>query len=202
MTNQGFSLVETLVVVGIVGLISVVLGTFQVSIFQQNNFLAQSIQAEQDARFALKRIVTELRQAGPSDTGVYPIALADKDKLTFYSDIDGNNAHERLRYFLSGVGSTTLSRGLLKPTGNPLAYVEANEQVGTVITNIKNNGGQIFSYYDKNYAGTSTPLTIPPNIPAIRLVKVSFLVDLDPNRAPASVLFESQVVIRSLKDNL
>ncbi|MEK7650745.1 MAG: prepilin-type N-terminal cleavage/methylation domain-containing protein [Patescibacteria group bacterium] len=197
--QKGFSLVEILIVVAILGLISVVLATFQVDIWRQNSFLTNSIQAEQDARIALKRLVAELRQAAPSDTGAFAIALADKDKLTFYSDIDGDGLHERLRYFLSG---NILRRGIIKPTGSPLTYLDANEQVSNFVPNLVNSNSIIFTYFDKNYAGTSTALTLPINLPNVRLVKVQFSIEADPNRAPVTTTYESQVAIRSLKDNL
>lgn len=197
--QSGFSLAEIVIVVAILGLISVVLASFQVDIWRQNSFLSNSIQAEQDARIALKRLVAELRQAAPSDTGAFAIALADKDKLTFYSDIDGDGLHERLRYFLSG---NILRRGVLKPTGSPLSYVDANEQLGNAVINLVNANSLIFNYYDKNYAGTSTALTLPINLPNVRLVKILLSIEADPNRAPVTTTYESQVAIRSLKDNL
>ena len=195
----GFSLTEIVIVVAILGLIGVALATFQVDIWRQNSFLSNSIQAEQDARMALKRLVAELRQAAPSDTGAFAIALADKDKLTFYSDIDGDGLHERLRYFLA---TSTLKRGVLKPTGSPLNYVDANEQLGNAVVNLVNANNLIFNYYDKNYAGTSTALTLPINIPSVRLVKILLSIEADPNRAPITTTYENQVSIRSLKDNL
>ncbi len=195
----GFSLVEIVVVVAILGLIGLALATFQVDIWRQNSFLSNSIQAEQDARMALKRLVAELRQAAPSDTGAFAIALADKDKLTFYSDIDGDGNHERLRYFLA---TSTLKRGVLKPTGSPLGYVDANEQLGNAVVNLVNANNLIFNYYDKNYAGTSTPLVLPINLPNVRLVKILLSIEADPNRAPITTTYENQVSIRSLKDNL
>ena len=195
----GFSLAEIVIVVAILGLIGVALATFQVDIWRQNSFLSNSIQAEQDARMALKRLVAELRQAAPSDTGAFAIALADKDKLTFYSDIDGDGNHERLRYFLA---TSTLKRGVLKPTGSPLGYVDANEQLGNAVVNLVNANNLIFNYYDKNYAGTSTPLVLPINLPNVRLVKILLSIEADPNRAPITTTYENQVSIRSLKDNL
>lgn len=197
--KNGFSLAEIVVVTAIIAIVTLVLVNFQVSIFRQNTFLANSLTGEQDARLVLKHLVAELREAVPSEAGAYPITLADKDKLTFYSDVDHDGFHDRLRYFLA---TTTLMRGVLKPTGAPLVYVEGNEKVSPVITNVVNPSGQIFSYYDKNYAGTSTPLILPLNIPDVRLVKISLMVEADPNRSPAPVTYEGQVSIRSLKDNL
>lgn len=191
LRRRGVTLVEILVVVGILMVIGGALATFQVDVFRQNNFIYHSLQGEQDARLVLKRLLAELRELAPSDTGAYAISLADKDKLTFYSDIDHDGLHERLRYFLSGL---TLQRALLKPSGSPPDYVEANEQVSAVITNLTNPGSQVFSYYDSNYAGTSTSLTLPVNIPSVRLIKISLTIE--------PVTYESQVTPRSLKDNL
>ncbi|MCC6290704.1 type II secretion system protein [Candidatus Nomurabacteria bacterium] len=197
--KNGFTLVEILVVTAIIVIVSLVLVNFQIGIFRQNNFLANSLTGEQDARLVIGHLVAELREAVPSEAGAYPITLADKDRLTFYSDVDHDGLHDRLRYFLA---TTTLMRGVLKPTGAPLVYVEGNEKISPVITNVVNPAAQIFSYYDQNYAGTSTALTLPLNIPDVRLVKVSLMIEADPNRSPAPVTYEGQVSIRSLKDNL
>lgn len=180
-------------------MIGFVLVSFQVDVFRQNNFVYNSLQGEQGARDALKRLVTELRQVASSDNGAYPIALADKDRITFYSDINNNGTRERLRYFLSG---TTFKRGVLQPTGSPLAYVESNEVVSDIVTNVMNVDGQVFSFYDENYVGTGNPLTLPVNLPDVRLIRISLLVEADPNRSPAPILYESQVSLRTLKDNL
>ncbi|MEK7552678.1 MAG: hypothetical protein AAB505_01050 [Patescibacteria group bacterium] len=191
----GFGLLEFLVTLGIFVIIIVVLTSFQTNIFSQNNLLNNSLVADSEMRTAMKRLIAELRGAAQSDTGAYQLAVASGSTMTFYSDIDSDGLHEQLRYFVDG---TTLKRGVIKPTGSPLAYVSGNEQVTSLIKNLA-NPTQVFSYYDDNYTGSESALVAPIDIPNVRLAKITFTVDADPTRPPAPLTLTSQVAIRSLK---
>src|SRR3989344_4644245 len=117
--------------------------------------------------------------------------------FTFYSDIDDDGLKEKVRYFLNG---PLLQKGVIKPTGSPLSYNPASEKITTLIPNVTN--ATIFTYYDENYDGAGAELTSPINIPVVRLVKITITIDKDPNRAPVTTIFSTQVSIRNLKDNL
>jgi hypothetical protein len=145
-------------------------------------------------------MTASLRSASQSSTGAYPIAAASSTSLTYFSDIDHDGLKEQVRYFLSG---TTLKRGVIKPSGNPLTYNTANEKITNLVRNIiRDDANPIFSYYDSSYDGSSSAMTNPPNILNIRLIKITFLIDRDPATAPAAAEFSTQVSIRNLKDNL
>lgn len=197
--KRGFTLVEILVTAGIAALILVAIGGFASRLFSQNRTVENWLLGQQEAQAALRRLVAEARSAAAADTGAYAINAAAADQLTFYSDLDGDGTHDRLRYY---VQNGTLWRGQLKPTGSPLAYVEANEKLSQPAHFITNPAGAIFSYYDANYTGTSTPLGLPVNIPSIRLLKINLTIDADPNRPPPATAYVGQVELRSLKDNL
>lgn len=197
MKKRGFSLVEILITLGIFSLIILALINFQINVFSQNTLISNSLNADSEMRSALKKIVAELRGAAQSDIGTYQIAAATKNSLTFFSDVDGDGHREQIRYFLNG---SSLARGLIKPTGNPLAYVAGSETLTTLVHFIANPNQDIFAYYDQNYAGTSTlPLSEPINIPLLRLIKITLTVEADPLRPPAPLTLGSQVSIRSLK---
>jgi prepilin-type N-terminal cleavage/methylation domain-containing protein len=185
--RHGFTLVEMLVAIGIFILIVGALFSLGRFIFRQNVILQTGLLAGQDARQTLGRLAVELRAATTADTGAFAIAQAATSSLIFFSDIDGDGFHDRVRYFTSGA---TLKRGIIKPTGSPLSYNPASEILTTAVNRLANPNQTIFNYYDKNYAGTSTPMTAPIDFPAIRLVKATVGV------------YTTQVVIRSLKDNL
>ena len=104
---------------------------------------------------------------------------------------------EKVRYFLAG---TTLQKGVIKPTGSPLIYNSINEKISTFVNNVISTS--IFDYYDENYDGTTAPLSFPVNVSDIRLVKITVMVEQDPNRSPTPMVFSTQVSIRNLKDNL
>lgn len=200
MNNKGFTLIEILIAMSIFTGLAILLSNFQKDIFINNTFIKNSLVAESEARGALKRAIAELRAASPANNGLYPIALADKNSLTFFSDIDRDGLRERVRYF---VATSSLKRGVTKPTGSPYAYNDANETLSVAVHDIINpTSTPIFNYFDEAYNGTSSPLTWPINVPDVRLVKITIMIDTDPIRSPTIMTFSSQVMVRNLKDNL
>lgn len=198
--NKGFSLIEIVVVVGILGVIVVAITTFQSNILKNNKIAQDSLSSAQDARSILSMMIRELRSASPGNDGAFAIAQAGTSTVTFYSDTDGDGLKEKIRYFLT---ATTLKKGTIKPTGSPLSYNSGNEAQSFLAYNIRNSTTTpLFEYYNANYTGTSSPLTQPVTTTAVRLVKINLVIDLDPNRAPIVRAFTSQVNLRNLKDNL
>ncbi len=196
----GFTLVEILVVTGIVVLVGLAISNFGRDLFEQNYVWSRELVAESEAKIAMNKIITELRTAQPSNNGAYPIELASSSGLVFYSDINNDGRRERLRYFLSG---TALRRGETVPTGQPYAYNTSTESVSTAVSDLINASSTVFTYYDRRYDGTvsSPPLPAPIEVKNIRLIKVEFLIDANSAQAPVPLYLESQVMIRNLKDN-
>ncbi|OJI08526.1 hypothetical protein BK005_00675 [bacterium CG10_37_50] len=198
--QSGFTLLEILVVVGIVVIISVPLSQFQKDVFVQNNLVQSGVLAEEGARSVLRQFTSELRSAAPANTGAYLLASAGTSTLTFYSDTNGDGLRERIRYFLAG---TSLKKGVIIPTGSPATYVSNNEKISTLTDNVINSTStDVFSYYNENFNGTGTPLAQPVDISLIRLVKINLGIDPNPNRPLAPIWLTSLVMIRNLKGNL
>ncbi len=198
--NKGFSLAEIVIVVGILGMIMVVIGAFQRDIFVNTKFAQDSLSTTQDSRNILRMMVRELRTSSSGNDGSYPLISASTSTLSFYSDVDADGLKDKVRYY---VATTTLTKGLIKPTGSPLTYVAANEVFSILAYNLKNSSSTpLFEYYDNAYAGTSSPLTQPVVISNVRLVKINLMVDVDPNKSPNVRTYTSQVNLRNLKDNL
>jgi type II secretory pathway pseudopilin PulG len=199
--NGGFSLIEVLIVTGILVLIGTTLGGFQKDLWVQNSFIQNSIIAESEARGAVKNFIAELRAATAADNGAYAIGLASSTAITFYSDLDRDGSRERVRYYyLAG----TLMKGVTQPSGTPAAYVDANEKKQIVVHTVTNGGSGLFTYYGDIYDafGTTTPLTFPVDIMKIRHVAVLINIDADPTRSPLPMSFQSRVTLRNIKDNL
>ena len=193
------SVIEILVAVFLVAVIGVAISRFQFDIFRVTNSVSSNLTAQDEARRALRRMIAEIRRATPSNTGSYPIAAAATSSVTFFSDIDGDLLKEQVRYYMSG---TTLRKGVIKPTGSPLAY-SGSEVLSTVVYNVRNStSSPIFFYYDTNYDGTTASLSYPPNIASIRLIKVSLSIDSDILRPPTAMNVTTQISLRNLKDNL
>jgi hypothetical protein len=198
--NKGILIVEIIIVIAISTLLVLAIGSFQRNILFFTGFLEDSISGAQDARAVLRTITREIRSASPSNLGTYTIAIASPQTFTFYSDIDDDGLKERVRYFLDG---TDLKKGVITPSGDPLVYNPASEIITAVLVhNVRNGEQDIFNYYDTNYDGTTDPLPEPIDIISVRLIKITIVIDADPNRDPPAKTFTSQVSMRNLKDNL
>lgn len=198
---NGFTIVEMIVSIAILSMVGLALSNFQRDVFTLNFSAQANLSAQLDARHLIKTVVSQLREASQSVNGAYPIALASTSALTFYSDTNNDGLADQIRYFMSG---TSLKQGITLPTGSPLSYNMANEKLVTVVTNITNSASTtnpIFQYYDANYAGTSSPLAQPALIPSIRLIKMTVIIDKDPNKSPNQIVVTTTVVVRNLKDN-
>jgi type II secretory pathway component PulJ len=197
--NNGLTILETMIAVAIFGLISISVGSFMFNVFDQNRFLSSSISAEQEGRIVLKTFATELRSASASSSGSYPILSASTTAIVFYSDINNDGLKEQVRYFMSG---TTLKKGIIQPSNTTPATYTGTEVMSDMVHNLTNGGTGIFSYYDTTYDGTNSPLASPISVSAIRLVKVTLVIDADPGKSPTAVTITTQTSIRNLKDNL
>jgi type II secretory pathway pseudopilin PulG len=196
----GFTLVEILVVLGIFVAIAIILGNFSRDIFFMGVVVDNSLAAEREGQQILQPMSNEFRSASASNTGAYPIAEASTSTITFFSDVNNDGLKERVRYFLAGA---ILKRGIIKPTGSPYQYLTANETISEMVHDIKNGPTRpIFDYYDTNYDGSSAPLSNPPPISSIRLVKITLYISKDPLHTPVPVQVTTQATLRNLKDNM
>ncbi|PIQ80124.1 MAG: hypothetical protein COV79_02165 [Parcubacteria group bacterium CG11_big_fil_rev_8_21_14_0_20_41_14] len=198
-SKSGFSVMEVLVSIFILTLIGLAVSSFAKDIFSLNRITSDSLTAQDETRRALKTMSAEIRTASPSSLGAYALAQSATSSFTFYSNIDGDSFKERVRYFLDG---TTLKKGVIKPIGTPLTYSPANEVISELIPGVANATTSIFSYYDKNYDGTTQALIEPIDIATVRLVKITIVVDKDPQTPPSPMTLTTQISIRNLKDNL
>lgn len=187
---------EVLISIAIFAGIAFIIGTFMKSIFDYQLLFTQQLTAEQEMQNMFAMMIPEVRSMVPSALGSYAIGQVSTSSLTFYGDIDTDGIADQVRYFLSG---TTLKKGIIKPTGNPLAYSGANEVVNDVAHNVV-VGAPIFSYYDMNFTGSEPAMTYPINISNIRLIRVSVTLK-DPNKT-APLSGSSDIVPRNLRTNL
>lgn len=193
-------MVELLVSLGIALLIILAVTDFGRNIFVNNKFAADSLTAIQDGRAILRVMVRELRSMSISNNGSYPILQVATSSITFYDDTNTDNLKEQIRYYIEG---TSLKRGSITPSGTPAVYNSAQEKITVLAYNVKNaSSTPLFEYFDSNYAGTSSPLTLPTTLTNIHLIKINLMLDVDPNRSPIPRTYTSQVNLRNLKDNL
>ncbi len=204
--KKGFTLVEMIVVLGILSVIGLLVSEFQAEVFTYNRLLSAGNTGRTEGTKVVKQIAAELRAMSPSSAGGYAIEDVGTSTITFYNDLDDDGVKERIRYYLSG---TTLYKGTMKPIINAFGQTLTSEATSTIITNVVNDAvTPIFTYYDTGYNGgqssatSSSALTYPINISNIRLIKISVFSDNNKKEPLAPLQLQTQVSIRNLKDNL
>jgi Tfp pilus assembly protein PilW len=200
--KRGFTVAELIISLAILVLVGTALSLFERDLFSFSFIAQDNLNTQQDGRHVVKIMVASLREAEPSVNGAYAIALASSSALTFYSDPNNDGTPDQIRYYISG---TSLMQGVTAPSGSPASYQSGNEKVSIVasgLTNTASSTAPIFQYYDENYTGTSSPLTQPVNPQAIRLIKVTLIINKDPIKTPNAITVTSQAEVRNLKDNL
>lgn len=196
----GFTLIELLIVMAITIVVGGMIVVFQNDLFSVNDFLQQSLSLQRDAEAVARDAVSELRSATQSGLGAYPLEIVGSSSIAFYADIDLDAAVERVHYFVNG---TELWKSVVKPGGSPLTYsttTSAEETVSVVLMGLAASTTPPFLYFDRYYAGTTTPLAQPVDASAVRLVQITFVADRDA-RPPPAIVVSSQVNIRNLRDN-
>lgn len=199
INNQGMTLLETLVAMGI--FIMMIASVVEIMLWGNHgkDVVFEQLSTQNEGRQVVQDFVNDLRRANVSSIGSYPIELAQSQQIIFYSNIDSDSWRERVRYFLSG---NTLKRGIIKPSGTPLVYNSAAESVVDIVHDVANSSTPIFYYYDQNYSGvSSTAMTYPIKISAIRMVGIKLMLEEKPNVAPVPFNIEAKTEIRNLKSN-
>lgn len=199
--NRGFSALEFLFAVVIASMIVFVITLFAKNFINLNASSQASQTATLEGRKILSVMINELRSTIPSALGSYPIESAATSSVVFFADVNSDDVSDRIRYFLDPA-TMSIKRGVILATGSPPSYTVA-ETFSTLVTDVINNAATpVFDYYDGNYSGSTNPLTLPINIPAVRLMKVTVKIDKDPNRLPGPTTLTSQAALRNLKDNI
>ncbi len=199
INNRGMTLIEVLVTIGLFLMLVVAVAELMIWGNHGKDVVWEQLSTQNEGRLVVQDFVNDLRRANASSIGSYPISLAQSQQITFYTNVDSDSWREQVRYFLQG---TTLKRGVIKPSGNPIVYNPANEVVVDVAHDLANATTSIFNYYDQNYSSaSSTPMTYPINISAIRMVGIKLMLEEKPNVAPAPFYIEAKTEIRNLKSN-
>ncbi len=196
---SGFTLLEVLLSVAIIVAISGAMVALFTDVFSANTFLRESFFTQREVSSVIRDMIQEIRTAGPSSVGGYLLEKTDPSSIAFYTNVDKDATKERVQYFLSG---TNLKKSIVKPAGSPLTYATttASESLITVLTGVvASTTAPLFSYFDKNYAGTSSPLTVPINILSVRLVRVTIITDKSSSDKIPPTSVSSDVEIRNLK---
>lgn len=171
--------------------------------WKANSFVLEEGQASSQASNTLDNMVKSLRKVKQSDNGNFGIKSAGDFDLVVYLDDDGDGTTERIHYFLDQ-NSQKLQKGISKPSGSPLAYPAADQNVATLANYIVNTSSQpTFFYYNEHYPidMANNPLPMPIILPDVRLIQIHLWVNIRPASAPDNVNLQSFVELRNLNEN-
>ena len=197
--RAGFTLIEILIAMGIMSGIVFVISTFGLDIFNFQIFLGDAFIIQQEMSLTLTSMGIEVRAMGPSANGSYPIESASPQSVVFYSDVDGDNVFERVRYYASG---GKFMRGVTEPSGNPAIYNPADEKSKELVNNVilpPIASQPLFSYYDEGYTGNQEALPSPVDINKIRLIKATITADRTSQDMRGRSDYSAVMLIRNLK---
>lgn len=203
-TKPGLSVVEAVVTTGIVSILVVLVFSFIIESTRIEDFISDQSAAVTSTQNAITRMTSVIREISDGDDGVYAIVEATPTEFSFYSDLDADAEAELVEYYLDG---TNLIERITEPTGDPIEYDPANAEediLSSYIVNQSEYDNDIFAYYNSDYPAdvTNNPLTDPVDVTEITLVKISFDVNVNPNRIPDTDTVATFIQIRNLKTNL
>jgi len=161
--------------------------------YRANNYTIQQASAITSAQRGLEHFVRTVREASYASDGAYPIVSMGLNDVTFYAEIDGDSAIERVHFYVVDTG---LYRGVLEPSGNPLSYTgtEATSTISDYVRNIT-LGAKVFSYYDEN----GVEITDFTRIAEVRFISANLIVNIDPNKLPDQLTLRSSAALRNIK---
>lgn len=197
--RSGFSFIEILIVVAIASSLVFVVSSFTNNFNALENIVTQKLQSRSDIEQTLQILTSEIRSAGPSSAGAYAITSATSTALSFYSDIDKNGTLEKVRYVL---GTSTIDKGITKPTGTPATYPTSSEVISSVVDHVViSTTTPLFTYYGTNYTGIEAPLASTTDVTQIRVIRVRFYADINPGASPRPAYFSATINVRNLRSN-
>jgi len=196
--QSAFTLIELLVFIGILTLIGVVFLGFQFIITQNQLSAWRNYLNIEDANRILTEMAKELRNAKESDLGSYPLESANDQEIIFYSDIDNDNATEKVRYKLTG---TVLEKGVIEPQGSPISYPQSEEKVASLSDNIRNLATPVFYYYNSDWPqdAVNNPLIQSQRISETKLIYVSLRFNTEDNDPQRDYVLDSYIRVRMLQ---
>lgn len=195
-TTKGYTLLEITVVMSIFMVLMFIGADFIITGLKSIAFGYEQDDAVKNARDTIDSLTKEIREANNSDCGDYLLDDVSPQEFSFYSNIDSDAYAEKVRYFLAG---DVLERGVIKPAGNPLEYLDASEVITDVAHYVNNQADPIFRYYDTNGSEITDPSA---DKQSIRMVNIYLKINVTPEKAPKDFVVDIDTQIRNLKDNL
>ena len=194
--KNGFTLIETIVVVAIFSLVMVGMSTMFATLYKQQHADVVRLESLQIAGRVIEIMSSEVRKINRAEDGSSPIKLADEQDLEFYSDIDNDGLTEEVQYYLDG---TNIRKTVTEP-GASLDY-SGSGTTTTIARNIINDAVPLFVYYDEDYLvpETPTPLPYPANVTKVNLIEINLFINPDSSYISNPLFVTTKIHPRNLK---
>ncbi len=196
-TISGFTLIETVVVVGIFTVVMLTITSSVLYFYRVNSNAIEQAFAINSSRKGVESTVRDIREITYADNGAYPVVSIGSTTISFYSDIDRDSSVELIRYFLNG---DILQKGVTNATGDPAVYDTLGEVVSDISTDVRNvpNAIPIFRYFDN----TGAEITNFTKVTDVAFVNITLIININPSRLPEDFTLRSSATLRNLKVNL
>ncbi len=188
--RKGFTLMEMLIVMGLMSLVIVFLGIFVSR--NWNNYRVQN-----QMSFDQQKASSVLREFELSARAASELLTVNQNELKFYKFFDlGSSYPDQVRYFVDG---NKFKVGITHPAGTALniTYPSGSEEVRLVIDGVVNTG-QLFKYYD----GNNNQLNAPVSPFGVRMIGLTIRIDPNGPKPPGVMGVSTKVNLRNMKDNL
>ena len=200
MNQRGFSILELLVAVSIFSFLIILVALMFTNVFTGSKQGLLAVDNVEQARLVASQFLNEARNATTGVGGEYALSQAGDQKIILYAKTTGTATINRIRYYITG---GKLYKGVVIPSGNPLAYNLASETIRLVQNDVTNGVGQVFTYYNDSYSGTQNPLSQPINVNSVKFVKINLTVLTQvKNNSNSTFSISEGVAIRNVKTNL
>lgn len=192
------TLVEVIVIVSLSVLLSAIVFNFAQQFYQNHADLTEQTEEVDSARRGVNRLTIDLREMTYAENGTFPVARIDPHRISFYSDVEGDNAVEYIDYQVVG---TTLVRRTHAPTGFPPVYnYTTPDKIETLSTFVQNSARatSTFFYFDRD----GNALDAGDLLTDVRYITAQIIVDLNSPRSTEEFILRTGVAPRNIKDNL
>lgn len=199
---RGFTLVELLVAMGLVGVVAAAILGLYAGVFRSVFDQGTRIQNQDSARTATNQMSRYLRAACSSAANLTSrsdaFAVTLPQELVFFTDLNGDEHADKVRYYLAG---TTLKMQTVAPdlSTNPPMY-PGYVTDAVIIPGVRNGAQALFRYYRYDDA-TLSLIEIPsPTTAELReqvvAVDIRLVVNEIPKLARGSVELATRVQVR------